>query len=77
MGETRVSSPLNTVNVCPWRSQNAVNNSYSSEECSCLPTVLVEQSLNREVNPLGSQQKMCVNLNQKMVFPDLEGITAS
>ena len=61
------------MNVCPWRNQYEEVNQSSSEECSCLPTILVEQSLDLGVNPLGSQEKKCVNMHQNLVFPDLEG----
>ena len=34
---------------------------------------VVEQSLDLGVNPLGSREKECVDINQNLVFPNLEG----
>ena len=41
--------------------------------CTCLPTSMVEQDIEAGVNPLGRSLKDCVKVEQTLMFPQVNG----
>ena len=67
---TMASKRKGMADACPG---NLNSRRDAAKECTCLPTRGVEQDLDFGVNPLGRTRQGCVNVEQKMVFGDLEG----
>ena len=58
------------VNSCSDHS-NARNEDASV--CSCIPTRVVEEDLERRTNPFGKDQTGCFKVEQEMVFKGITG----
>ena len=68
---SRIENDKDMVSSCP----NTPDTRKKDESfCSCLPTIIVEDALERNTNPLGKDQAGCVKVEGELILKGLEGL---
>ena len=68
---SRIKNDADMVSSCP----NAPDTRKEDvESCACLPTMMVEEALEKKANPLGKDRAGCVKVEGNMILKGLEGV---